>query len=320
MKRIAVLALWFGKLPEYFPLWMRSLEVNKEYDFILLTDDTVEYSTPENLRVIRTTLPEIKNRIVEMLKIKPNFDKAYKMCDFRPAYGELFQDYLNGYEFWGYCDIDLMFGRLADFVTPEILSRYKKVFNRGHFTLYKNEPSVNNLYRLSETIDAIKILESPHCFIFDEWHGIHQIFKESGIDQFHKECIADILPNSARYRCSNIKNYSKQIFIWEKGLLKQYYLDNDQVKSSQVAYLHFQKRKMNITDAGVFKSSSVILSPNGFTPFEGPVTKEIITKYDQGNYAHYIQRGFKSLIKKLPLMNKANVTINRTLISRPLNA
>jgi hypothetical protein len=149
MKKIAVVAIWFGKLPDYFPFWVRSLEVNKEYDFLLFTDQEIRIDHPQNLKVQPSTLDALKLQVQNELHINPHFKEPYKFCDYRPAFGELFNKELASYDFWGYCDMDLMFGQLSDFITPDVLERYKKIFNRGHFTLYKNEPEINALYRSS---------------------------------------------------------------------------------------------------------------------------------------------------------------------------
>ena len=37
-------------------------------------------------------------------------EDAYKLTDFKPAYGEIFQDYIIQYDFWGFTDIDLIYG------------------------------------------------------------------------------------------------------------------------------------------------------------------------------------------------------------------
>ena len=38
--------------------------------------------------------------------------------DLRPAYGVLFEEYLDGYDFWGHCDLDVLFGRIRDHLPP----------------------------------------------------------------------------------------------------------------------------------------------------------------------------------------------------------
>jgi hypothetical protein len=320
MKNIAVIAIWLGKLPAYFPLWVRSLEVNKEYDFLLFTDQEIQTPIPQNLKIHFATLYTLKEKIRKELGVTPDFDMPYKFCDYRPAFGELFSQELSGYKFWGYCDVDLLFGRLSDFLTTEILIKYKKIFNRGHFALYKNDPHINALYRQSARINSREILESSDCYIFDEWHGIHEIFNEFGIPQYHRECIADILPNAARFTGSNIENHQKQLFVWENGAVRQYFIANGSVHKWDFAYIHFQKRRIRVVIPQAQEGESILLTSKAFLPYKGKITAAIIHKYDQPNLLHFIERYTNIVFKKILTGRQKNaVTINRSLISRPLS-
>ena len=71
----------------------------------------------------------------------------YKFCDFRPAFGEIFSDYLVGYDYWGHCDVDLIWGDIRKFVTDDVLTKYKRIFSRGHCSIYENSSEVNAFYR-----------------------------------------------------------------------------------------------------------------------------------------------------------------------------
>ena len=61
------------------------------------------------------------------------------MCDYKVAYGEMFQDYIKEYDFWGHCDMDMIFGE-ENFIN-EIIWNYKsggtcdRRFARKHDTL-----------------------------------------------------------------------------------------------------------------------------------------------------------------------------------------
>ena len=52
----------------------------------------------------------------------------------------MFSEYLTGYDFWGHCDIDLLWGNIRRFVTDEKLKKYKKLYTAGACVLYKNDP------------------------------------------------------------------------------------------------------------------------------------------------------------------------------------
>jgi hypothetical protein len=164
-------------------------------------------------------------------------------------------------------------------------------------------------------------MESKACFIFDEWHGIHQVFKEFNVPQYHKECMADINPNKARYTCSNIQNYKKQLFVWEGGQVKQYFLNGGTMQHRELAYVHFQKRKISIDDASVYTSSAVVaLTSFSFVPLNQKVSAGLIRKYDQPNYMHFLQRHSKRLFNTLSKYTNKAAPIDRSLISKTIEA
>jgi len=314
MKKAAIITIWFGKLPAYFPLWVRSLKANQNFDFLMYTDQIVSLSNlPGNLKIHSITFGELRHHISIKLGLKAAAEAPYKLCDFRPAFGEIFASELNNYGFWGHCDIDLMFGKLDNFITDDILLMNRKIFNRGHLTLFRNEPLINSLYRSSQHIDYKMIFESPEYYMFDEWHGIHKVFNEFAIEQYHQECIADIEANAARFICTKIENYSKQLFIWENGTVKQYFLQDGSLKEKELAYIHFQKRKLELSNPKVLSSNAIIFTPFSFIPFHGEVTPDLIRKLDKGNYHHYINRQKERLLKRLNLIPAGPVIFNQTL-------
>ena len=315
--RTALIIVWIGPLPSYFPLWLRSLSANKAFDFLLFTDQPVGQSIPENCRVIRLSFNELRTRIAINIGLPVQIDHPYKLCDFKPAYGEIFNDYLSGYDYWGCCDMDLLFGDLAKFVTPSLLASYKKLFSRGHLTIYRNEPAINSAWRSSGKIDHRKIMTSPEVFLFDEWSGINRVFDELGIPQYNAEVMGDVKVLSSRVVCFNIKNYNPQIFAWNDGRVMQYFIDGD-LQSNELAYIHFQKRKINLAGPEVFHSKTLILNPQSILPFDGEITARVVKKYDRPGYSHFLHSHYKRIKKKINSFGENGLAINKDLIhARP---
>jgi hypothetical protein len=48
----------------------------------------------------------------------------YVMVEFKPALGHVFKHYLEGYTHWGYSDLDIMFGDLERWITPDELTEF----------------------------------------------------------------------------------------------------------------------------------------------------------------------------------------------------
>lgn len=45
--KVAIILPYFGKLPNYFQLWIKSAEMNKDFDFLIFTDNTNVYTCSE---------------------------------------------------------------------------------------------------------------------------------------------------------------------------------------------------------------------------------------------------------------------------------
>jgi hypothetical protein len=82
----------------------------------------------------------------------------YVLVEFKPALGHIFADYLKGYSHWGYSDLDILFGDLPRWMTPDELNDFDivtygfgdqdRLYMRGQFTFHKNDPEkINQLWR-----------------------------------------------------------------------------------------------------------------------------------------------------------------------------
>jgi hypothetical protein len=315
MLRICLTVVWMGPLPSYFPLWARTLSANKAYDFLLVTDQPTGIVEPSNLRVLTMSFDALRTFIASRLSMDISLEHPYKLCDFKPAYGEIFQDYLAGYDYWGCCDMDVLFGDLDQFISPDLLRANRKLFSRGHLTIYRNEPDVNAAYRSSALIDSRQIFTTPAVCLFDEWQGIHRIFEELGFGQYNKEIMADIKVDSTRVVCTNIPNHTPQLFVWEEGHVRQYYLQDGAVAATELAYVHFQKRKIAVADEKVYHSRAMILNPQAVLAYDGPVTAAVIRKFDRSDISHYWQFQLKRIKKKIRSGRKGALSINKQLIA-----
>lgn len=171
MKKIALIIPYFGKFKDWFQLFLISCKNNPSIDWIIFTDDRTDYNYPRNVMVNYTTFKSIKEKIQENFDFTICLDTPYKLCDYKPVYGEVFSEELKGYDFWGYCDIDLIFGNIRKFLTEELLNQYPKLFTRGHLSLYKNDSLVNSFYRNVDNSLLHKVFTHSQPYAFDEWGG-----------------------------------------------------------------------------------------------------------------------------------------------------
>lgn len=149
MKKLIFIVPYFGPLPGYFHEWAFSAGYLRDQavDFLLITDQTAAFELPANIRVWKLPFEEFKARLQEKFDFPIAVPRPYKLCDFRPAWGYVFEDRLKGYDFWGNCDIDQVWGDVRAFITDDILDRYDRIHFLGHFTLYRNTPEMNGLFR-----------------------------------------------------------------------------------------------------------------------------------------------------------------------------
>lgn len=172
VETIAIVICYLGKLPWYFDYFVHSCKYNPYVDFLIVTDDK-SYSKPlpSNLKMVFYTLSEINSKATDKLGFTTQITNGYKLCDFKPTYGLLFSEFLQGYDFWGHGDIDMIFGSIHSFITNELLKTYDLIsvrhdFLTGQFLLFRNNEKMNNLFAMSR--DYKKVLSSDRHYCFDE--------------------------------------------------------------------------------------------------------------------------------------------------------
>lgn len=171
-KNIAVLTCWYGNYPWYFPYFLHSCSFNSSIDFLIFTDNQETIANkPNNVKIIFKTIDTIKKTTSEKLGFEVNIDYPYKLCDFKPAYGLIFSEYLKNYDFWGHGDIDIIYGNIRNFITNDLLQDYDVISSRhdyitGSFCLFKNTEKINRLFLKSRDYELV--FSSSEHFCFDE--------------------------------------------------------------------------------------------------------------------------------------------------------
>ena len=168
--RCVLIIPYFGKIPEYFHLWLKSAEANPKFTFLIYSDLPFPVTQKSNVKIKKITFEQLHNRIHEKLGKHCKVKDPYKLCDYRPAYGYLFQEDIQEYDFWGFCDIDLIFGNLEKYLTQEVLANHDKLFMHGHFCLMRNNSVMNRLFlnKYSNVVDFDYISRTNYSCHFDE--------------------------------------------------------------------------------------------------------------------------------------------------------
>lgn len=288
--KVCILAVYFGKLPNYFPLWLKSCTYNKDVQFFLITDQLLT-NLPCNVQLVQMSLDDMRYRASQIVGFQVALRNPYKCCDYRPAYGLIFSDIIAGFDYWGHCDLDMIFGDLQFFFKKFELQAYDKFLALGHLSLYRNRKDVNNIYKLEGGgLNYKEVFTTEENRIFDEVKGIYPKFIENGFTVFTRRIFIDIATIYHRYRIieqynldEKPKNLPSQVFVWEKGHVYHEYFENGECLKKEYIYIHFQKRPNYDVFFDVGKSDAFYITNKGFFRKDGDVKKNEIDYY---NYYH----------------------------------
>jgi hypothetical protein len=156
--------------------WRTTFDVH----WLLFTDRPVP-DAPPNLTVHVGDFADLSARVRAHFDFDVCLDDPYKMCDFRPAFGEIFAAELSGYDFWGHCDLDVLFGRIRDHLPAEAFEADKILF-QGNFSLYRNTVEAAGWYRHEVgKVSYRDAMTTPAAMHFDEWAGIYYVIRDLGV-------------------------------------------------------------------------------------------------------------------------------------------
>jgi len=173
---------YYGQFPWYFDYFLHSCIFNPTIDIFIVTDITTYANRlPNNVNLVFKTLQDVVCLASEKLGFQVVIDHPYKLCDLKPAYGLIFSDFLQGYDYWGQSDLDIIFGNIRNFITDEILSIFDFIsirhdYTTGCFALYKNGDFMNNFFKRSK--DYKKVFSTKYNYCFDECNYMHDLLTD----------------------------------------------------------------------------------------------------------------------------------------------
>lgn len=310
--KTAFIVPYFGEFKNYFQLFLNSCKSNPEVTWLIFTDNHRDYDYPGNVIVHYTTFKDIKKLFQSKFDFRIALNTPYKLCDFRPAYGYIFEKYLKEYDAWGYCDTDLIWGHISAFLESRILDNYDKIGDLGHCTIFKNTYDINRAFMLKVNGDfpykrAFMIADNVS---FDEEYvnSINNVFLDNGFKIYSiKNVVANIYTKSSNFRITYlnrdleyvVEKRKKNIFVWDNGNLTRIIKIEDRVTKKDFLYIHMQSREMKINTkhTDIYK-----IIPNSFDDLEfdkiGAITVANFPKYKHFNL-HYFRLRLHNLIAKI---------------------
>lgn len=287
MKPIVLFVPYYGSVPPYMSAFVHTVSKQSSFlDVYLFSDKKFldEVSSccdiPSNVRLIDLSWEDLCCLIYENKHLAKPFS-PYKLCDYRTAYGYIFEEYCVDYEYWGYCDVDILMGDVQGFLERNDFRKYERVGRFGHFTIYKNNETNRTFFM--EKFDGQRINDnfSFACTTTYPCHideiGSNILFKKLfGADLFLEDNF--VLNTAIGCRGCHTWNhrFSSQILTWEDGHTYSYSHDeNSQIIKEEAMYIHFMVQK----EVKSFKpfSDSLLLTPEKIVPFNLACLEEYLS-------------------------------------------
>lgn len=280
--RIALVTVWFGEWPFWMLAFLVSCAKNPTIDWLIISNAPPPANLPANVKILPMTMEAFNARATQALGIKVNVlvDYAYKLCDLKIAYGRIFEQELCGYDFWGCCDMDIVWGNIRHFMVSTLLARYDIVTSRpnriaGHFCLFRNIPEITNFFRSIPNIEQ-HILANRESRQTDE-HDLTEILTratKSALNTFRIRVTQGKKTPRVYWEQMLAPNGRHQLRLLEDETLSMRW-QNGRVydaDGAEMMYLHFHKirKTMNTLDFDNMENpESFVITAKGFlTPRE----------------------------------------------------
>ncbi|WP_435139217.1 DUF6625 family protein [Formosa sp. A9] len=293
MTSIILIIPYFGKWPLWFGAYLKSCAANPSIHWLCPTDCDIPVDYPSNIRFLPVTLAHLNQQVNKIVGVEVPLSPR-KFCDLKPAYGDIFKAQLVDFDFWGICDMDIIWGDIRKFITGDLLNQYDIISSRkhaisGHFTLFKNTPSINTLYK---QLPNIKALYSVPEFKWTDEHVLTKYLKS----QAQKEVYwPNILCNQERGRDSHQEYYLDR-WQWQDGKVV------NTKTNTEVMYLHFinWKRTMRYSEVQYTDPQTTFyISYSGMHYQAHSLWQQLINKVKNVFNGFYVILRRKQRIKKL---------------------
>jgi len=181
-KSIVMIIPWFGRWPAWMRYFVASCRANPTIDWLIPTDCGPLPDLPANMTLVPTSLADYRTLIGRRLGITCRWQDAYKLCDLKPALGFIHADAIGGYDFWGFGDLDVVYGDIRHHYTEavlaaDIISTHRQTCS-GHLMLVCNKDRLTRSFmRVRGWRDLLSRIDHVG---FDEMHWANQFLPTVG--------------------------------------------------------------------------------------------------------------------------------------------
>lgn len=185
MTKVAQIIPYFGKWPEWIELFLYSCSRNQMIDFYIYTDCRIPDNIPdsENIKIISISYSDYKSIVTDRLRKYGGFfvtNQKYKLTDLKPFLGLIHENVLKDYDWWGFGDLDLVYGDLSILINEQNLKRYNLITTHnyhiaGHCTFMRNNEYYRTLcLRIKDW--QVRLTEDKH-YGFDEAEWSNLVYR-----------------------------------------------------------------------------------------------------------------------------------------------
>jgi hypothetical protein len=226
-------------------MWRASALKNPTVDFMFFTDADVEPA--ENIIIYKMQFEDFQKIAQQAFDFPIVLDRPYKLCEYKQAYGYMLHNYIKDYDFWGFGDLDLVYGDLRSFLTEDVLA-HKFLLGWGHLTLLHNDDETNTYFmkqvegyqNFQDAFTTSKITffdEYGHKGCSDKWRDCRpdDCWLEWPFDNASK-------PKQSYHFNSLTRGWQRVIFEHVDNKLFMLRFHHGQLERKESLYAHFQHR------------------------------------------------------------------------------
>lgn len=241
MYTIGIIIPYFGKKPMSYDAWEVTAVANETIDFYIFTD-IPDITEKKNIYVVKCSFEECRAMIQKVVGFEICLESPYKLCDYRPTYGLAFRKWLKNYDYWGYCDLDLLLGNLRYYFTDDVLKDSERCLENGHISLWRNSDTMNAIFKFHENggENYEWVYKSPDSFYFDEQAGVFTKCLINGVRFCAPVPLRDPIEHCEKFYYQNETKENQYVVYWEDGKLFAIHPD----KKVELCYAHFFRRKL----------------------------------------------------------------------------
>jgi hypothetical protein len=191
--KVALISVYLGQIPEdFFKFTKKTIHFNEDFDWFIFSDNFKELTKEKNIYFVPTNIDTINSLLTEKINKTIKLPNVNKLVDTKPAWADIFYEYIKNYDWWGWTDLDIIYGNLNKFITDEVLNEFDcvSVLNStihskpalcGPFTLFsmKHKELYKEIENIDHLINELDVCNRGYANFVDELYMYDEIIKNN---------------------------------------------------------------------------------------------------------------------------------------------